>query len=318
MNQEIDLRALLKLIIKKKKVILGGTLIFVVLAGGIALLLPRIYEASLILEIGKNYLSPADWKEELQYLQEPEAAAELLKSAGILERVRKKLELEMDLETLGDRLEVNTFSEQNREMEILPILEIVCRAKTTGRAVDVLNSLAQLIIARHGPEYQAFRKGMENRIKHNREKIDSLKAIISAQKQYRELVQTYMDRDAESADEFIQGMDELDSSRPSPIDILYLQGSAMREKQHLTELTRLKAEMDIRISQNEKEVAGAQIAIVELQNRLDLSYPTRIISPAVSLPDPVEPRFTLILIIAALVGVTVMILAVFLREYLKD
>ena len=315
MADDFDLRTLLKLVFKEKKLIIGGTLGWVVLVGAISFIIPRVYESSMIMEVGRIYLSEKAWKQELQFIEEPQAAAEVIQSPGILDEVRRKLRFEMTLKSMRNRLEVKTFIE---DKEYLPILEITSEADSPQQAVDILNALAGIIIARHSEKYEAYRNGLEGRIKYNREKIAAFKKIVSAQEQYRDLSQQYIDKGQISADEFMKRLGKLESSSPSAVDMLYLQGSALTEKQHISELTEFKAEMDMRIGQNQKEMADAEMDIVELQSRLELSSPTRIISPAVPLDRPVKPNRTIIIPLAAVIGFALMILLVTVRHYMQE
>lgn len=315
MTDEIDLRALLKLIVKKKKVIIGGTLGCIILAGAVSFMIPKLYQSSLILEVGRIYLSSSAWKQELQFIEEPAATATVMGSNGILESVRQRLKLDIPLKKIKNRLEIITFTEAR---EYLPILEVVFEGSSPRQSVDILNTLAGIIIDRHGEKYRPYQEAIEKRIQFNREKIVALEKIISAQVQYRELSQKYINKGEISADEFSRELGELDSSKPSAVDMLYLQGSALTEKQLITELTRFKAEMDMRIGQNQKEITDAEMEIVNLQSRLDLSSSTMIISPAVPIDRPVKPNKVLIIIIAAVIGFALMILVVSGREYLKD
>lgn len=314
MTDEIDLRAVLKLIVKKKKTIIGGMLVCVILAGVGSYIIPRVYQSSLILEVGRIYLSSSAWKQELQFIEEPAATAMVMGSNGILESVRRRLKLDMPLKNIKNQLEITTFTEAH---EYLPILEVIFEGSSPRKAVDLLNTLAGIIIDRHEEKYRPYQEAIKKRIQFNREKIVALEKIISAQAQYRELSQKYIEKGEISADEFSRELEELDSSKPSAVDMLYLQGSALTEKQNITELTRFKAEMDMRIGQNRKEITEAEMDIVNLQNRLDLSSPTMIISPAVPISSPVKPNRPIIIIIAAVIGFALMLLFVSGREYLK-
>ena len=315
MADDIDLKKLLKLIFREKKLIIGGTLGFIILVGAVSFIIPSVYESSMIMEVGRIYLSEKAWKQELQFIEEPQAAAEVIQSPGILDEVRRKLRSEMTLKSMQNRLEVNTFIE---DKEYLPIVEITSEGDSPQQAVDILNTLAGIIIERHSDKYEAYRKGLEGRIKYDREKIDAIKKINAAQEQYRDLSQKYIDKGQISAEEFMKGLGKLESSSPSAVDMLYLQGSALTEKQHISDLTEFKAEMDMRIGQNQKEMADTEMAIVELQSRLALSSPTRIISPAVPVDRPVKPNRTIIIPLAAVIGFALMILLVTVRQYMQE
>ncbi len=315
MDQEMDLRMLFKLIVKRWKAIVGVPLIFVVLALAFSFLVPRAYEATMILEVGQLYLSAQAWKHERQFIEEPEAAAKVLASYGVLEQIRRRLGLEVNLRSLGKRLEIETFLQ---DREYLPILDITAEGSTPREAVEMLNAMADLLIARHGEKYEVYRRGLEERIARTREKIEAYKTIISAQEQHRDLSQQYIDQGRTSVEDFLRELAELDSAASSAVDMLYLQGSALAEKKNVTDLARFKAEMDIEIGLNRKEMADSEIIIVELESRGELSTPTRIISPAVATDKPVKPNRPLVVVLAAVVGFSLALLFAVGREYLRE
>ena len=314
MTEEIDLREILKLIIGNKKVIIAGTVICAILAGAVSLIIPPSYQSSLILEVGRIYLSPLAWTQEMEFLDDPEAAANLISSIGILSEVNRALNLGLSPRKIQKRLEVITFIEASK---FLPILEVEYEGKSPRETVDVLNALAGIIVKRHEERYLPYQIGLEKRIRANRDKISAIDKIIAAQARYRELSQKYIDQGEVSAEEFSREFGELDSSGSTAVDMLYLQAAALSEKLNISTLTKFKAEMDMQIGEGRKEIADAEMDIADLQSRRGLSFMTRIVSPAIPIDKPVKPNRPLIVIIAAIIGAALMILIVTGREYLK-
>jgi len=313
MNEEIDLRMLLKLIMRKKTVIILGTLVVMVLAALVAFLLPPVYQSSLILEIGQIVTQKPGLQE--QYLEDPDATAKIMAGGGILEEVRRKLNLETRLEVIRKRLQVNTYMESGN---YLSVLEVVFQGKSQEETVGFLNALAGIIIDRHAPKYESYKQALEKLIEFRREKILALEQVVSARTLYRELGQNYIDKGEASTEEFSDELGEMDEANSSAVDMLHLQGSLLVEKRHITDLTRFKAEMDRQIGLGREEIAEVEMEIVELVNRSELSFPTRIVSPAVSLDDAVKPDKIKIILIAFIGGLALMILLVSTREFIKD
>ena len=206
MTEEIDMRLLLKLIINKKKVIIGGILVCAVLAGGLSFLVAPSYQSSLILEVGRIYLSPRMGTRETQFMEEPEAVANLLSSIGILSQVNRELDLGLIPKKIQKHLEVNTFLEAEK---FLPILEVIYEGRSPREAVDVLNALAGIIVVRHDERYRPYQTGLERKIQANREKISAVEQIITAQTGWRDLSQQYIEKGEVSTDEFIQELGNL-------------------------------------------------------------------------------------------------------------
>ena len=314
MTEEIDMRQLLKLIFKNKMVIIGGTLACVVLGGALSFLMPRAYQSSLIMEVGRIYLSPRMGTQEMQFLEAPESVDNLMSGIGILSEVNRDLDLGLRTKKLQKRLEVVTFVDAKKT---LPILEVIYEGRSPREAVNVLNTLAGIIINRHKEMYRPYQGGLEKRIQSNRNKISAIEQIIAAQTSYRELAQKYIEKGEVSAEDFSKELGDLNSAGSTAVDMLYLQESALREKLNISTLTKFKAEMDLRIGEGKKEIADAEMEIADLQSRLGLSFMTRIVSPAVMVDKPVKPNRPLIVILAAVIGSGLMILIVTGREYLK-
>lgn len=315
MNGEVDLRASLKILGQRKRFIFGGTLGCVILAVIIAFLCPKTYRSSLILEIGEIYLSSQRWKQEMQYIEEPAAVAEVIESEGILDMVRKKLGLKVRLQRMKNCIAVTTFEEGNR---FLPVLEVAYQGDSPREAVTVLESLAEVIINRHNKKYGVYRKALESNIKYIQEKIVALEKIIGAQSRYQQLCQSYRHRDEENLDDFLRELKELRNSEASPVEILFLQTSSLTEKQHVTKLTEFSAELELKIANNEKEIADSKMQIADLSSRIELSSPTEIRAPAVFPERHFRPRRSLIVALGGILGLALMALVVLFRDYLKE
>ncbi len=309
----MDLKRIIKIIGRHRKFIIVSTLSAVIIAGGISLLLPKEYRSSLILEVGKLSLSSTSWINEIQLIENPEAVAAILESDGILNEVRKGLRLSIPLNDLVNQLEVNTLGDKPA---YLPILEIVYDSQSPQKSVDVLNALANILIRRHDEKYRLYREALESSIKYTREEILALEKIISAQDQYKQLSQKYIDKGEVTAEDFSRELGELDTTAQSAVDLLYLQGSAVDANNHITNLTRFQAEMDLRVGENQKAIADLRMQIVDFTTRLDLSSSTEIRSPAVLPEIPVKPKKRMIVIIGLVLGLLGSSLIAIFREYI--
>jgi capsular polysaccharide biosynthesis protein len=315
MSEEMDLKRIIKIIGRHKKFIITITVAAAIIAGGISLLLPKEYRSSLILEVGKLYLSSTSWINEIQLIENPEAVAAILESDGIINEVREKLRLDIPLEDFRGQLEVNTLGEKTA---YLPVLEIACDSQSPQESVDVLNALADKIVRRHAQKYRLYRDALERSVKYTGEEISAIEKIISAQDQYKQLSQKYIDKGEVTAEDFSRELNELDASAQSAVDLLYLQGSALGAKNHITGLTRFQAEMDLRVGEDQKAIADLRMQIVDFTTRLDLSSPTEIRSPAVLPEIPVKPKKRMIVIIGLVLGLLGSSLIAIFREYINE
>ncbi len=318
MNGEIDLRYCLRLIARRKKFIVTGTLICLIIAGGISFVIPKTYRSSLLLEIGRIYLSKMA-VEERQFIEDPDTVAAVVRSDGILERIRRELKLDLRLEKMRKRLGVETFVQEMRFKGYLPVLELSYESGSPREAVEVLNSLAESVVDRHREEFDLYRSSLEAKIEYGEEKIAAMEKIAAAQSQYKELTQKYIDRGGVGAEEFRKELSGLEGSPgTSAIDLLFLQSSSLTGEIHITDLTKFKAGLDGEIARNRKEIADTRAEIVNYRTLIELSSPTEIRTPAVLPEFPGKPNRGLVIIIGGVLGLALTILIVLFREYLKE
>jgi len=314
MTKEIDVRFCIKLILKRKKLILSVTAVFAVLALLLSLLLPADYESSLMLEVGEIYLGKMS-RQENQLLEEPAAVAEFISSDGMLARARKELGFDLALRSIKKHLEIETFRE---ESNLLPVLRVSYRGHPPRMTRDMVDFLAGLVEERHGRIYEPYRKNLDELIVTTGRKISALEKIIDAQIQYGNLAQEYIDQGEGSVEEFARDLRELKTPEPSALDLLFLQSSALIEKRHITDLTRFKSDLDLKIAQNRKEMAEGEMEIIHLRNMKELSSPTEVISPAIIPDRPVGPGSIVMILMGAVLGFALVSLAILFQEYLKD
>ena len=317
-QNEIDLKYLIETIRKKKKFILFGTLSCVIVAVITSFFLPAVYQASLLLEVGKIYSPFGQPQSEPTFIEAPESIVMEIKSDNILDQIRQKLQLDVSLKSLHGRLNIETFSFKGIGTEYSPFINITYRGSSSRQVVDFLNSLSLIIAEQHAEKFMIIQESFNSRIKYIRDKIVASERIISAQTQYLAESQKYINKGEKSADEFTNEMNKLETSSSSPTDILFLQSSSLVEKQNITELTMFKSTTNLSVGQNQKEIAEDNIEIVSLESRLKLSWPTRVRNPAVLPEYPVGPKKKLIVIITAGLGLFFTTMYALAREYLKD
>ncbi len=318
MNGEIDLKYCLRLIARRKKFIISGALICLIVAAGVGFLIPKTYRSSLLLEIGRIYLSKMA-VEERQFIEDPDTVAEVVRSDGILERVRRELKLKLRLNKMRKRLGVETFVQEMRYKGYLPVLELSYESSSPRDAVEVLNNLADIIIDRHRKEFDLYRGSLEAKIEYGEEKIAAMEKITAAQIQYKDLTQKYIDQGGVEVEEFRKGLSGREGSPgTSAVELLFLQSSSLTGEIHITDLTKFKAQLDVGIGNNQKEIADARADIVNYRTLIGLSSPTEIRSPAVLPEFPSKPNRGLVIVIGGALGLALTILIVLFREYLKE
>jgi len=320
-NQEANLKDYLKIIVNNKRFIIFGTILCAAAAAAASLIMPQTYQSSLILEVGKIYLPPREQtKQEVQYIEEPNSTARVIESEEILDRVRQELNLDITLKKMREQLEIVTFEESvtNTQQMISPLVKAVYNAHSPSECVEVLNAIASIIVKQQSITYHANREALENRGKNLQEKVTSMEEVLAAQSKYRNGIQTSIEAADKTADEFGNGVSELDRSNISPVELLFLQSSSSAQRKSVTDMSEIVAELDVMIGENKEKLGDFKDEIVNIQSLSSLSTPTRVRSSAV-LPDrPISPDKVINTVVGGILGLVFTILFSFFRVYWKD
>lgn len=133
-EEEIDLRDYVNVILKRKWVIIAIFLIAVIAAVIISFLMPRTYQSSALLEIGKI---------ESNYLEKNQDIVTLFKQPTILKILTKKIGISED-----------QWQKLKNDIKIQPLgsdkfIEIIATANTPSKAQDTVNQTINFILERH-------------------------------------------------------------------------------------------------------------------------------------------------------------------------
>ena len=319
MNDNVpDLKTYLRIIVRYKRFIIWGSIICALAAGIVSFIMPQTYQSSLLLEIGKIYLPPRDMtKQETEFIEEPKSAAHVIESEAVLNKVSAELNLDIPLRKLRKKIEVETFNDvmSTSQKEGSPLVKIICEASEPQETVDVLTLLASTIVDQHKMRYQSNQQSLKNLVMIYNEKIASMQKVVSTQQKYRQQIQLNIDKTDKTADKFSIDLSELDSSKISPIEFLFLQSSSSAQRKSVNDLREIIAELDTLIGENQEKIGEYKDEIVNLESLNKLSTPTRIRSPAI-LPDhATSPNKLLNIIIAGLLGLILTILISFFHVY---
>lgn len=326
MNGEIDLKLCLKIINRRKRAIIVGTLLCAVIAGGISFMIPKTYQSSLLLELGKIYLPPGSSRQEVQFIENPYSTIAVIKNTATLEEVRRKVGGNLSLAELKRGLEIVEFVEEDirlqrslmRELILGSTpMEIIFRGKSPEETVRVVNLIARIIIKQHDDKFLANQKALGENEKALQDQIGALERQIAAQSKYLEMIRKSIDEEKIDAKEFSKGSKTVVASDISPIEVLFLRSFSQTGNQRIADLNQSASEIDARILEYQESLAAAKIKISDLKNKLELSNPTRIRCPALLPKAPIKPKKTLHLLIGGLLGLVFMTLFVFLREYIR-
>lgn len=313
-REDIELRDYLAILNRKKWFIVGGTLACLVLAALISLLLPRIYRSSLIIEVGKIYLPPhpEGGRQEVEFIEEPDATGEVVMSEAILEQVRKELKLEVPLKELRDELEVKTFLEDVSPTKMgSPLVKITCENRSPRTAVDILNALAAIIIADQKQKYLDNCRALEDRSANLRDSIKELEAVIGNQKSKRRDVQKEIDASAGKVHAYEEKINDLDTSTLRPVEVLFLGSYTTNLSRNVSMFTDAIVNIDYNIANAMETIAEFKEQIPILENLVNLSNETAVRSKAVLPEKFIKPKIGFNIALGGFIGLVLTVVISF-------
>ena len=182
-EQEVGLIDYLRVIRKRYRLIVGGTLACMLAALVMSLLLPKVYETNLNLKIGQVWEKPID---------DPYRVAAIINSEPFLDKVRQKIGLaETAYQMKRDKIVMAKVIEAARQsIDRPPILvEIVTEAHSPEKTVELAKAVAELFVQEHKPrfdeimnEHHQYEKELENQTQIIQKETQALDATLKSQR----------------------------------------------------------------------------------------------------------------------------------------
>ena len=316
-QEELNLQDYLSVIKKKRWLIIGGLVIGLVVGGVATLILPRVYQSQLIMEVGRIYLPPAKEKpkQEIEFLEEPDATAEILKSDALIFQVRRKLNLDVPLTKMRKDLEVITFREDVSPAKMgSPLVEVIYRGSSPENVVNVLTDLAQFVIETHQKRYLDNISALESRVVNQEEKISGIQKVIDRQVALREEIKEQVKLLTEKVSGFDKNMDPQQSSKMTQVEVLFFNSYTSNQERIVSTLNDALAEIDTSISENQEKIGDFKDDIANIRNLANLCQRTRIRSQAILPAKPIKPDLWLNLILGALAGLVLTVIIAFCAD----
>ena len=313
-REDIELRDYLSLLNRKKWFIVGGTLACLVLAAIISLLLPRIYQSSLIIEVGKIYLPPHSegGRQEVEFIEEPDATGEVVMSQAVLAQVREELKLDVPLKELRDELGVKTFLEDVSPTKMgSPLVEITCENRSPQTAVNILNALASIIIDDQKQKYLDNRQALEERSANLRSSIKELEEVISNQRLKRVDLQKEIDASAVTIRGYEEKIKDLDTSTLRPVEVLFLGSYTANIFKNVSLFTDAIVTIDYNIANAMETISDLKEQIPILENLINLSSETAIRSKAILPENYIKPKIGFNIALGGFIGLVLTVVISF-------
>jgi uncharacterized protein involved in exopolysaccharide biosynthesis len=307
-------------IIKRGKwVIIVGTICCMAVVGLISFLLPSIYESSIIIEVGQLYPVPEEGiKKEPALLEEPMAMAAILGSDEFLDNTRKKLNLDITLEKMRQRLLVEQIVELTRfQRSESTLIRMTWEDHSPRVCVEVLDSLANQLIEQHERIYRIAIKTFSERIVSLNGKISSAEKVIATQKKYREVMGRRMAGVETGIVDYEKTIKGLNFDKANMNELLFFKSALNSLKEQLIDVETEINEAELNIGEQEEKIQEARDWIADIEGYSGLSRNTEIRSRPVLPDEPIKPDKVLNVIMAGILGLLITVVFVFFSYYTR-
>jgi len=174
-EQEIELMDYLRVIWKRRWLIVGGTLVSMIAALVVSLIQPEMYQTTLDLKIGQVWQNPID---------DPNLVAAVINNEPFLDKVRQKTGLSYTAYEMKKSKTVVA-----KVVDKAPLLvNVVAREHSPKKAVELAETVADLIILEHQPrfeelisEYIRYEKELESQVQVMQRELQELETILKRQ-----------------------------------------------------------------------------------------------------------------------------------------
>lgn len=286
-EQEIELIDLLRILGKRKKLILLGTLLLTVIAAGVSLLLPKVYEVSAIIEPGKMVQDQAIFT--------PAVIKENILGEAYDTYVRKSLNL--------------TTSEYPKKFKVtIPketsLVKISIETAKPEQGAKILDELLRQVTAAVNEKVDIEKQRMNNDIQLAVIGNKSLVEKIS-------LTKNQMANTTEKIKDLETNRKKIMVSRGSDAMSILLYSNEVKDQQVYFN------NLQEKLNELETEALGADLRIDNLRLTLSQLKATNLVKPPTVSERPVKPKKSLIVALAFMSGLLGTTLLAFMLEYIE-
>lgn len=286
-EQEIELIDLVRILGKRKKLILLGTLLLTLAAAGVSLLLPKVYEVSAIIEPGKIVQDRAIFTSEV--------IKENILGEAYDTNVRKNLNLSPA--EYPNKFKVTVPKETS-------LVKISFQTARPEQGSKILDELMNQITVAVNEKVNIEKQQMNNEIQ---------LAVIS-NKALDERI-TLINQQITDITAKIKGLEvsrskAMSSSRTDSMAVLLYSNEIQNQQIYLNSLQEKLKHLEV-------EAAGADLRIDNLRLTLSQLKATNLVKPPTVSERPVKPKKSLIVAMAFMLGLLGTTLLAFILEYFE-
>ena len=192
-EKEVDLRDYLNMVKKRWKIIVGIFLAATVTSGVVSFLLPRTYESTAMVRIGRM-------RDNL--LEKPPTVIEIFKTEAILEKVAEELD-----SPFGKEKPQKLASKINMK-EKSGLLKIRGRAETPEEALKLVNGVTAVLLKRHEQIFERARMILQEYLASGKKRLVEIKKEIEMlRKKIEELETTDSEAEAMVARGYMESLE---------------------------------------------------------------------------------------------------------------
>jgi capsular polysaccharide biosynthesis protein len=183
MVEEVQLIDYLRVMWKRRWLIVSGPLICMIAAGLVSLRLPKVYETSLYLDVGKT------WG---MQVEDPYKVVELINSTPFIAKVKQVTNWPESVEQMAARRRITAETIQGEggpSGKKAILVKVLTRGDTPQQTVGIANAVADLVIQDHKAlfdeqmrEYSRYETELGNQIKAMEKDLHDLDMILKRQR----------------------------------------------------------------------------------------------------------------------------------------
>lgn len=317
-QENTELIDYLGVIWKWKLLIILITVVCAVTSGVVSFVLPKVYQSSAIVEVGRVPRHRGTAQEQIEPIEDIESVSEVVESDEMLSKIKEKFNLRTTLGGIRARLDVEPILGKYIGSRLQArLIKITFEDQNPQLTVDVLNTLSDSLIDQHLKEYQASIKSLDQEIANSQEKIKIISHEIDLQNSYQKVVDEQIKVAEKAIAETKKELSQLSLKNISPLEVLFLRSTLRDQEERIADFHRELKNIELSITERQEDVQDLRDKIVYLEHMRAVSENTKVRDKPIKPDTPIRPRKKLNAIIGGVIGFVAAIILAFFFEYLQ-
>ncbi len=323
-GEDVELYDVIQVLCKRKKLIIGGTLICMLVTGIAAFVLPPVYRVSAIIEVGQIIRPGMVGIRRAEPIEKPGSLVEKIKGGVYDEIIREKLGLKE-----SQYPQIKTRNPRNT-----PLVQISIDYSDKQNALRILEHLVEQIVKDHDEISSVLKFDLENTVLDNqnalalidKDEASTKEQLLMNKEQKNELQEQILELQRRITE--LERQKPLTGSKSNPGDaltLLLLSNELRETRRHLNDLQdRLRFVLPQGASalrDKLNSLASRKQALLldneKLSVHLNALRNTRIAKKPSNSEMPVRPRKGLNIVLGGLAGILGFVFLAFFLEYLQ-